>query len=488
VRTCVSVAEKDMESTLHACREAAEKGADMIEVRFDRMAALPEDLSPFRSFDRPLVATLRSTRHGGGFSGPDPVKLSFLKEAARAGFQYIDLELDFQLLTKAQREIKGAKFIISQHDHHKTPSPSIIVQTLVTCDSKGDVAKVAYHATNMEDVLNLVEAATLYSQTGNQFVAISMGERGSLTRACYDRMGAGFTYASLHRERPTAPGQLDLTTLKALEGERVVAGVVGQSLSHSLSSWMHNAAFRSLSLPGLYLKFQMERQELTAFSELVVDLGVRGFNVTIPYKAAIIELLDKVDPEAERIGAVNTVLNNNGQLVGFNTDVYGVEMTFEKAGLAVKGRPVLVLGAGGAARSVLTYLARNEAEVFLYNRTRPKAEELAKTFGGITVVGQEDVPRREYDAVVNCTPLGMKGYPDELPVERSVLRPGMFVMDTIYNPARTRLVAAAEESGAKAVSGRDMLIYQAMRAFSVWTGKMPDYEVMLSGFQEGISR
>jgi len=477
-----------MESTLAACREAVEKGADMIEVRFDRMAALPEDLTPFKAFEKPMVATLRTSRQGGGYSGPDAVKLSFLKEAARAGFQYIDLELDFPLLTKAQKEIKGAKFIISQHDHHKTPSPSLMVQALVTCAAKGDVAKVAYHATNMEDVLHLTEAAKLYSQTGNQFVAISMGERGSMTRACYENMGATFTYATLHKERPTAPGQIDLSALRALDGEKVVAGVVGQSLSHSLSAWMHNAAFRSLSLPGLYLKFQMDRHELTAFTELVGELGVRGFNVTIPYKGAIIELLDKVDPEAERIGAVNTVLNTGGELVGFNTDFYGVQMTFEKAAFDPKGRKVLVVGAGGAARSVLTHLSHCQAEISLYNRTKDKADELAKTFGGTTVVSKEEMLQKEFDAVVNCTPLGMKGYPDELPVDISVLRPGQFVMDTIYNPARTKLVIAAEERGAKAVSGRDMLIYQAMKAFSVWTGIMPEYEVMLAGFQEGISR
>ncbi len=103
---------------------------------------------------------------------------------------------------------------------------------------------------------------------------------------------------------------------------------------------------------------------MTAFTELVGELGVRGFNVTIPYKGAIIELLDKVDPEAERIGAVNTVLNTGGELVGFNTDFYGVQMTFEKAAFDPKGRKVLVVGAGGAARSVLTHLSHCQAEIF----------------------------------------------------------------------------------------------------------------------------
>lgn len=488
MRTCVAIAEEDVPRALTSCREAEANGADMIEVRFDAMTTLPEDLDVFSELKVPLIATLRSKAQGGFWTGPDDLKIHFLQKAARSGFAYVDLENDFPLLNEAPQLLKGVKIIVSHHDFHATPKTSVIIETMVSMSSHGDAVKVACQAQSMGDVLRLCEAARAFSFTGHEFAAISMGERGSVSRALHERLGSSFTYASLRTGKEVAPGQIDLASMKRLTGDIIVTGVCGQSLSHSLSPWMHNAAYQDLNIPGRYFKFQAEKEELPDLLELMGLLDVRGSNITIPHKETIIQHLDSIDPEAERIGAVNTVLNDSGEFKGFNTDVFGVEMTFKLANVEAKGKRALVMGAGGAARSVCAYLSKAGADIVLANRTADKAKHLAQRFDGIEVIEQPNVASHDYDILVNCTPLGMKGYPDALSIPVEVMRKGQFVMDTIYNPSRTRLVSEAEARGANAVSGRDMLIFQAMKAFEIWTKVLPRYEVMAKGFDEGMSR
>ncbi|OPY32434.1 MAG: Shikimate dehydrogenase [Methanomassiliicoccales archaeon PtaU1.Bin124] len=488
MRVCVAVAEKDAASALKASEEGVAGGADLIEVRFDAMASLPDEVDQLAAAGVPTIATLRSRGQGGEWQGSDEEKLHFLQKAVRSGFAYVDLEHDFPLLSEAPRLLKGAKLIISYHDFERTPRTSAIVEAMVSMAAKGDIVKVAYRTNGPGDVLSLVEAAQAYSATENEFLAIGMGEIGGVTRALHDRIGSSFTYASLQPGKEVAPGQIDLASLKRLEGDVVITGVCGQSLSHSLSPWMHNAAYKDLDIPGRYFKFQSEKHDLPNLLDLIATLGIRGSNITIPYKEEIIQYLDRLDPEAERIGAVNTVKNEDGEMAGYNTDVYGVEMTFQNAGIDPEDKVALVMGAGGAARSVCAYLSKTGARIVLANRTKDKAKVLADRFTGVEVIDPSIVSSRSYDIVVNCTPLGMKGYPDQLSVQADVLGPGQFVMDTIYNPARTRLVAEAEAKGAKAVSGKDMLIYQAMKAFDIWTGATPRFEVMAQGFEEGMNR
>jgi shikimate dehydrogenase len=225
--------------------------------------------------------------------------------------------------------------------------------------------------------------------------------------------------------------------------------------------------------------------ELEDFLDVVEALGIRGFNVTIPHKESIVPLLDRVDPVAERIGAVNTVVNEDGSLVGRNTDVIGVERTFERHNVDVNGRTSLILGAGGASRSVLSFLTAKGADVDITNRTMGKAESLAKVYG-VNAVNTRVAEEKQYDVIVNCTPLGMKGFPQEMSISPHVLHEGQFVMDTVYNPTVTPLLAEASRKNAVAVNGKDMLIYQAMASFEMWTGKAVEYDVMEKAFREAL--
>ncbi|MCE5296914.1 MAG: shikimate dehydrogenase [Euryarchaeota archaeon] len=488
MKVCVSVAEKDVRSAVDACISAKERGADLIEVRFDHMDQVPMSLLGFGSVGVPMIATLRSVAEGGRYSGSDDGKVRFLAEAVKEGFSYVDVELGFASMADLSKAVGDGKMIVSYHDFERTPKTSDMVHLLVSCSAKGSLAKVAFQINRPKDVLALVEASRAYAETGNDFVAIGMGERGAVTRVLFERFGASFTYASMGAGKEVSPGQIDIGSMRRLKGDIIVTGVTGQSLSHSLSAWMHNAAYADEGMPGMYLKFQAEKDDLPDLLDMITELEIRGTNVTIPHKQSIVPLLDELDPEAERIGAVNTVKNEDGVMKGFNTDVHGVRMTFEKAGFDPRGKDVLVMGAGGAARAVSSYLSASKANTYMANRTPDKAKALADSFDGIEVIDLNDVAKRRYDAIVNCTPLGMKGYPDELSVPADVIGPGQFIMDTIYNPPKTRLVLEGEARGANAVSGKDMLIFQAMRAFEIWTGTLPKYEVMKAGFEEGMAR
>jgi shikimate dehydrogenase len=396
----------------------------------------------------------------------------------------VDIEFDSPLVYRLGRELRSVGLICSFHDFTGTPSTSRIIDALVTAASKGDLAKVAYMVNNISDLRRLLEAARMFSVTGNKYILLGMGELGEITRVMSGAFGSAFTYASLEKGKEAAPGQMDLDTLKALGDKPLITGITGSPLGHSLSPAIHNAAFSSLNIPGKYLPFPATAAELPDLMHLVRELGIRGLNVTIPHKEAVMRYLDEVDPLAKRVGAVNTIVNKNGRLLGINTDVSGLEKALLAAGADPKGKSALVIGAGGAARACGLVLERRGANIWFTNRTASRAQELAKVFSG-RVASHGDVARMTFDIVINCTPLGMQGFPNELPVDPHVFRPGQWAVDLIYSPPITRFLEEAKKHGAKTLSGMEMLIYQAMDAFETWTGQRPPYEVMATGARTG---
>jgi shikimate dehydrogenase/3-dehydroquinate dehydratase type I len=484
MKVCVSLIEESVKEAVAAGLAAQERGADLLEVRFDHMAKLPEDLSPFRRLSAPRIATLRTVQQGGRSEMGDEERLRFFRRAARAGFEYLDIEADSPLVRKLGRELKNIGIICSHHDFSGTPELPSILDALVTTASRGDLAKVAFQVRSVSDLIRLHEAARMFSATGNHFVAIGMGELGEITRILPASFGSSFTYASLDKGKEAAPGQLDVVTLKALGDQPMITGLTGFPLSHSLSPKLHDLAFRSLNLPGKYLMFPASAEELEGLTDLVRNLKIRGLNVTIPHKSAIMPFLDSVEPLAERAGAVNVIIDQNGRLEGRNTDVTGLEKAMLSAGADPRGKDVLVIGAGGAAKACCTVLERRGARIWITDRTASRAQELARKFSG-RVAGHGDVTTVGFDMVVNCTPLGMKGFPDELPVDPSVFRPGQWAVDLVYNPLATRFLSEAGDRGARTLSGMEMLIYQAMDAFEAWTGQRPPYEVMAEGARTG---
>jgi shikimate dehydrogenase len=267
-------------------------------------------------------------------------------------------------------------------------------------------------------------------------------------------------------------------------GKTRVAGIIGFPVAHSLSPVMHNAAFASLGLDWVYVPFPVPPEGLQAAVAGLLALGVAGFSVTIPHKVAILPLLDRISPEAELIGAVNTVALRDGLLTGFNTDGIGLLAALAgKLGFSASGRSILVLGAGGAARSAVVALAGAGAlRIDVANRSPENADTLVRSVSGrlmgcaVAAHSLERLAEPQYlssfDLIVNTTSVGMKG--DSFPgLVLSGLKPGLAVYDMVYAPPVTPLLAQAGSCGIAAANGLGMLVAQGEAAFAIWTGVAP---------------
>lgn len=269
-----------------------------------------------------------------------------------------------------------------------------------------------------------------------------------------------------------------------------VCYLLGYPVGHSMSGVMHNAAFRELGLDYRYELKSVPPDELGALvtSELR-RTEFAGASVTIPHKLAIIEHLDGVDPSALRIGAVNTIVNEDGQLKGYNTDGIGALRGITEAYGEIEEARVVMVGAGGAARAVGYHLSTGVRELTIANRTLERGEELATSLSANpecraivrSIPLERDTLRaaiEEADILVNGTPLGMHPKTDDTPVPKDMLHSGLLVFDLVYNPIKTRLLREAEETGAVILPGVNMLVYQGATAFKMWTGEDPPVETM----------
>jgi shikimate dehydrogenase len=252
---------------------------------------------------------------------------------------------------------------------------------------------------------------------------------------------------------------------------------MGKPVSHSLSPAMHNAAFQELGLNNIYLPFEVD--DVARAMDGFRAIGVRGVSVTIPHKQAVIPHLDTIDPVAEKIGAVNTLLINDMNIHGYNTDWGGANQSLGMA-LDISGSTVLVLGAGGAARAIGFGLQEQRATVILANRTIAKVQSLARELNceSYPLAEIADIKDLKVDALVNATSVGMTPHINATPVPKKVLEDIPAVMDIVYTPQETRLLREAKKVGCKTVDGRYMLLYQGVAQFESWTGQQAPVEVM----------
>lgn len=258
----------------------------------------------------------------------------------------------------------------------------------------------------------------------------------------------------------------------------------------SLGATLHAAGYRALGLDFAYVPFAIERDELASALDAMRALKIRGFGVSMPFKLDVIPLLDALDPMAARIGAVNTIVNDAGRLVGYNTDAPGSARALGEA-MELADRRVLVLGAGGAARAVVHALADRSMHVAIANRTREKASALAddvnRSQPAHPVRAVDALELDAYDALVNCTSQTMAEYGGASPVASEAIPPNLVVMDIVYKPVQTALVKAAEARGARAVHGGRMLLYQAARQFELYTGRTAPLDAMHAALERALT-
>ncbi len=264
-----------------------------------------------------------------------------------------------------------------------------------------------------------------------------------------------------------------------------VYGLVGNPVEHSVSPQLHEAAYSALDMEARYVTFEADEERLETAIDGAAALGVSGVNVTIPFKQAVLEMVDP-DPIAEQVGAVNTIDFSADPPAGSNTDVSGARRAFEYHDIDLKGKTAVVLGAGGAARAIGFMLQAAGSTIHIANRTTERAIELAEAVGG-EGHGLESVGGllADADVLVNATSVGMEE--DRSPVPADGLHDDLVVMDAVYTPLETRLLADAAAAGATTIDGAWMLLFQGVEAFEIWTGREAPVDAMNRALRTAVS-
>lgn len=282
-----------------------------------------------------------------------------------------------------------------------------------------------------------------------------------------------------------------------ISGKTKVCGLIGDPIGHTLSPVMQNAAFKKLKLDFIYVAFRVKKEELGNALSGMRSLGIHGLNVTMPHKNAVINYLDEMDPTAKFIGAVNTILNDDGKLAGFNTDGVGALKALKENGVELTGKKLLLLGAGGAAKAIAFYAGQEVEELRILNRTVENAKRLAKNLRrkfnkrikgnslSANIIKEE---LKDSDLLINATSVGMHPNINKSLVDPKWLRPDLCVLDLVYNPIETRLTKDAKAMGAKVINGIEMLIYQGAASFEIWTNHTAPIQAMKQATLDKLSR
>ncbi|WP_320039943.1 shikimate dehydrogenase [uncultured Desulfobacter sp.] len=249
--------------------------------------------------------------------------------------------------------------------------------------------------------------------------------------------------------------------------------VFGNPVRHSKSPVIHNAAFKDKGVNAVYLAFEV--QDAAGAVQAVRTLDILGASVTIPFKESIMEHLDWIDPTAQAIGAVNTIVNEGGVLKGYNTDCQAAVAPLIPFGIS--GKTVCIVGAGGAARAVAHGIAAQNGDIIITNRTEQKGQALAEVVGARFIPGNKMVDI-QVDVVINTTSIGMTPNVDQISFSPEAIKSEMVVMDVVYTPLKTLLLETAEQKGCTTIDGLSMFIAQAAAQFELWTGMIPDMDLM----------
>jgi 3-dehydroquinate dehydratase/shikimate dehydrogenase len=340
-------------------------------------------------------------------------------------------------------------------------------------------AQVIKIAVQAQDIVDCIAVLKLLDRADREIIPIAMGNAGIATRVLGPSRGAFLTYGSLGDESATAPGQVTARNLRSLyhidkiDHDTMVCGLIGLPVMHSVSPQIHNGWFAAERLNGVYLPFEVK--DLGGFLKRMVHPRTRelnwnlcGLSVTAPHKQTVMDHLDWIEPDAREIGAVNTIVIEADRLLGYNTDAPGFIDPLLRKFESLAARRAAIIGAGGAARAAIWALIKQNANVTIFARNISKAESL-----GVSCQPLASATFKDYDLVVNTTPLGSGAYIDQSPVTAEQLNGVRCAYDLIYNPADTRFLREARQVGCDTIGGLEMLVAQAKLQFELWTGKKP---------------
>jgi 3-dehydroquinate dehydratase/shikimate dehydrogenase len=472
----VPIAGQDLERSVRQIKAAAAAGAALLELRVDYL----ENLSPLavqklveavKGCGLPAIVTCRDKQEGGVRDWPMKLRIEVLTAALRAGAEFVDFEYDNFRRAEDQEKIllalsenSRARLILSAHNFQAPFSNIGKLYRDILAVYPAAIPKLIYTAEHINDCF---EAFDLLHNSSGERIVFCMGAAGLISRILAKKLGSLVTFASVDERSATAPGQLTMEQFKglyryeAIDDDTELYGVIGDPVAHSKSPAVHNACFEA-------------------------GLGFRGLSVTIPHKQIAMDYVKinrgYIEPLAERIGAVNTLLiGNGGKLSAYNTDYAGaldaITSTMGIARTGLKDMRVAVIGAGGVARAIVAGLTDVGANVKIYNRTFKKGEKLAEEFGCFFAPLRE-LPSLQAKLVINCTSIGMHPKVEETPLPKECIKQDMVVFDTVYNPLETLLLKQAKERGAKTTDGLSMFINQACAQFNLFTGQEPYPSVM----------
>ena len=359
--------------------------------------------------------------------------------------------------------LHGYRSIRSYHDFKGTPDVCEIVNMFSKVQ---DIAKGAFTVNSFKDLSKLYEASQIIDK---RHVLIGMGDMGTVTRLRSNLLGNEFTFGYIGE--PTADGQLEADMLDDLGDDCTIVGITGCNIGDNRFTAMQEAAIKKAGLNAISLTFDSKTSD--RMGEVMVQYQIRGLNVTIPFKTEIMSVLDECSDESIKIGAVNTIVNDDGKLTGYNTDCKGIMHAFNRNCGNIRGKRVIVVGSGGAARASAYAMKSLGCDVHVLARNEVTLLELCDD---LLVEPSSDPDVSDYDIIINCTPIGMirdSVYPFDL----NTMNENQCVLDMVYS-RKTRLIQKAVTLGCKIVSGTDVLLGQGAESFKLWFGKEPDIDAM----------
>lgn len=438
--------------------------AECIEFRLDLMEKSDlAHISKLKSASKlPIIFTLRCRAHGGSFTGNEREREEKFLELLTLKPDYVDLEWDAPFTLEIPPE---TQLIISYHNFEETPAnlDDILKKMRKIKGAMYKIATMAHSSLDSLRMLSLVEKE-------NNIAGMCMGKMGEITRILAPIVDSALIYSNIEKE--TAPGQLPIHELQnlyhfhRLNRSTKIYALIGDPVEQSIGHLVHNHHFRKVQVDAVYVKIPLRETELSEFFRLIRFLPFKGLSITMPLKEKVGSYLDVIDPDTQKIGAVNTFARREEKWFGINTDGRGALDALEKKG-KVAGKVVLIIGAGGAAKAIAFEVARRGGKVVIVNRSHEKGKRLAQLVGG-SAISFEEIDVCPYDFLINTTSVGMGEKIGESPFTKKEIKERVIALDVISHPKRTLFLSNVIEKKGDVVFGSEMFAHQALGQLRAW--------------------
>ncbi|PCI95383.1 shikimate dehydrogenase [Candidatus Aerophobetes bacterium] len=480
-----------LQNSFNDAKELIEKTAkktDCYEFRLDTFGNLDvEQLKGLFKLSSPIktILTFRMSSQGGMFEGSFHKRWEILKPHLSLEPTYVDFEYNTpeEYLNELKQEFPNIKLILSYHDFEQTDPDLFSLTKRVLLSKNADAYKLATKANHINDALRMFTLVRSLSED-RLFTGICMGEKGALTRILAPVLGSTFNYVVGKKGLESAEGQLGIHELiktyryRSLNKGTKIFALLGNPVAQSPSHITHNKVFQKLEENAVYIKIKLEKEEFSSFVNLAKDLPFYGFSVTVPFKEIAGADCKTLDDYGKKIGAVNTLYKRKGEFHGTNTDGIGALRALEHY-IKLKGKTVVVLGAGGSARAITYALQKCGAKIVIINRTASKAHNLAKEFGcdgfGVDEFSHDTV--ESPDVIINTTTVGMNDVAST-PLRGECISKKALVMDIVTSPKETKLLKLAQEKGCTVMYGYEMFVYQAIEQFILFIDQKLDRQML----------